>query len=338
MKSRPIAVELFAGVGGMSLGFFNAGFDVVGAVENDPIHCETYRANHSKTKVMCSDIHYLMGNDIRAASGIGDKPIDLVFGGPPCQGFSMGGKRSLTDPRNRLLFEFMRIVCDLSPRYFVLENVKGLMTKKFQPLLQQLIQGFQYNGYTVQLPLKILNTSNYGVPQNRERVFIMGCKSGESLPNYPQCRNAPPTVWGVLQDLPEVNRHPELFHQDWINHRGRSLTGCQRTVHSPEVINRFAITIPGNIEPVSRFLRLDPNGLSNTLRAGTGQSRGGHTAPRPIHPFTPRCITVREAARLHSYPDSFQFAPTKWYGFRQIGNSVPPLLAQAIAREIIKVC
>jgi DNA (cytosine-5)-methyltransferase 1 len=110
-----------------------------------------------------------------------------------------------------------------------------------------------------------------------------------------------------------------------------------RTKHSPESIERFASTPHGKNEPISRFYKLDPDGLCNTLRAGTASNKGAFTSPRPIHPFVPRCITVREAARLHSFPDWFRFHPTKWHGFRQIGNSVPPLLAQAVAEEIIKV-
>jgi DNA (cytosine-5)-methyltransferase 1 len=103
-----------------------------------------------------------------------------------------------------------------------------------------------------------------------------------------------------------------------------------------ESIKRFQDTLPGKTEPISRFLKLDPEGVCNTLRAGTASNRGAFTSPRPIHPFTPRCITVREAARLHSYPDWFRFHATKWHGFRQVGNSVPPFLAKAVASEIIK--
>jgi DNA (cytosine-5)-methyltransferase 1 len=114
------------------------------------------------------------------------------------------------------------------------------------------------------------------------------------------------------------------------------LSSSLRTIHTELSVRRFNDTAPGNVEPVSRFLKLDPNGISNTLRAGTASDRGAFTSPRPIHPFSPRCITVREAARLHSYPDWFRFHVTKWHGFRQIGNSVPPLLAQAVASRIIE--
>jgi DNA (cytosine-5)-methyltransferase 1 len=116
----------------------------------------------------------------------------------------------------------------------------------------------------------------------------------------------------------------------------RILTSSLRTDHSSLSRERFAETEHGKTEPISRFHKLDPNGVCNTIRAGTGSDRGAFTSPRPIHPFKPRCITVREAARLHSYPDWFRFHATKWHGFRQLGNSVPPLLSQAIAEEIMK--
>ncbi|MFN9406829.1 MAG: DNA cytosine methyltransferase, partial [Dolichospermum sp.] len=162
-----------------------------------------------------------------------------------------------------------------------------------------------------------------------------------------------------------IENYPELYQQDWIitefsnpsnyakklrnleivknnysyqrQYDHNLLTSSLRSKHSPESMERFASTPHGKIESISRFHKLDPHGLCNTLRAGTPSNKGAFTSPRPIHPFIPRCITVREAARLHSYPDWFRFHPTKWHGFRQIGNSVPPLLAQAVAEEIIQV-
>ena len=118
--------------------------------------------------------------------------------------------------------------------------------------------------------------------------------------------------------------------------RAVTIASSMRTVHSALSRRRFEETPQGEVESVSRFLKLDPNGVCNTLRAGTASDRGAFTSPRPIHPFSPRCITVREAARLHSYPDWFRFHVTKWHGFRQVGNSVPPLLGEAVASKIIE--
>jgi DNA (cytosine-5)-methyltransferase 1 len=262
-----------------------------------------------------------------------------------------------------------------------MENVKGMTVGKHKEFIAEIIDTFENNGYKVNHNYQVLNAANYGVPQNRERLFLLGCRRDLELPNYPDKITHPaklntnskkavklpatPTVWEALQDLPTIENYPELLQQDWVlaefgkpskygmkmrnlcianNNYSYSrkfdhhiLTSSLRTKHSPASEERFASTPHGKNEPISRFYKLDPDGLCNTLRAGTASNKGAFTSPRPIHPFTPRCITVREAARLHSFPDWFRFHPTKWHGFRQIGNSVPPLLAQAVAAEIIKV-
>ena len=133
-------------------------------------------------------------------------------------------------------------------------------------------------------------------------------------------------------------RHPALVKENYAygrEYNPKLLTCSRRTKHTPQTIARFTTTVPGKSDRISHFHRLALDGQCITLRAGTASNRGAFTSPRPIHPITPRCITVREAARLHSYPDWFMFHATKWHGFRQIGNSVPPLLAQAIAQEIL---
>lgn len=373
---RPISIDLFAGAGGMSLGFEQAGFDVKIAVEIDPIHCATHEFNFPHTNVICKSITDLDVGQIRQI--LNNQEIDLIFGGPPCQGFSLMGKRVLDDPRNSLVWHFLRIIQELKPKYFVMENVPGLATGTFGQLLLEVIEKFESFGYQVVKNYQILNAANYGVPQNRQRLFLLGGRQNLILPNYPFLITEPvkdhisalfppsPTVGDALQDLPTVEEYPELEKRDWVRakfgkpseHYGQYLRGkivafndysyprkyeeeiltsSLRTKHSAESMMRFAETPPGKIEPISRFYKLDPQGLCNTLRAGTASNRGAFTSPRPIHPFIPRCITVREAARLHSYPDWFRFHVTKWHGFRQIGNSVPPLLAKAIASEIIKV-
>ncbi len=376
-QTRPIAVDLFAGAGGMTLGFEQAGFDVLAAVEIDPIHCATHKYNFPQWKVLCTSLVEATGEEIRNQSKIGSREIDVVCGGPPCQGFSLMGKRALDDPRNSLVFHFIRIVTELQPKYFVMENVRGLTIGPHKQLLEEVIDKFHHCGYQVLTPYQVLNSAYYGVPQNRERLFLIGCRQEFSLPDYPHPTTNPPgcklplsnlpstpTVREAIQDLPVVEKYPELCDRDWISYAyqptsdygtqmqgvsapphnyayprhwdSRILTGNHRTHHSELSIARFAAALPGKSEPISRFHKLDPNGLCNTLRAGTPSNRGAYTSPRPIHPFQPRCITVREAARLHSYPDWFRFHITKWHGFRQIGNSVPPLLAEAVAAEIIR--
>jgi DNA (cytosine-5)-methyltransferase 1 len=368
-KTRPIAVDLFAGAGGMTLGFEQAGFDILASVEIDPIHCAIHKFNFPFWTVICKSVEETTGKEIRNSSQIANQEIDVVFGGPPCQGFSLMGKRSFDDPRNSLVFHFIRLVVELQPKFFVLENVKGMTVGKHQEFIAEIINQFTESGYQVDANYQVLNAANYGVPQNRERLFLLGSRQNIELPKYPEKMIFPnlksPTVWDALQDLPVIENYPELYQQDWIltefskpsnyakklrnlataknNYAYKRqydltlLTSSLRSKHSPESMERFASTPHGKIESISRFHKLDPHGLCNTLRAGTPSNKGAFTSPRPIHPFIPRCITVREAARLHSYPDWFRFHPTKWHGFRQIGNSVPPLLAQAVAEEIIRV-
>jgi DNA (cytosine-5)-methyltransferase 1 len=368
MKFRPLVVDLFAGAGGLSLGFGQAGFDIRAAVEYDPIHCATHEFNFPDCATICRSVTDIDGDFIRSESGIGKAEIGAVIGGAPCQGFSLIGYRALDDPRNELVLHFVRLVGELQPRYFVFENVKGLTIGHHQRFLHDLIDEFERLGYSVIKPYRVLNALWFGVPQDRERLFIIGARRGLRLPSYPEPTHQPdrltrdihklplsPTVWDAIGDLPEVEKYEELLVQDYVEAKFGSpseyakalrvfsngkrnghemLTSSLRTVHTLESQKRFRETPHGRVEKVSRFLKLDPDGYCNTLRAGTASDRGAFTSPRPIHPYIPRCITVREAARLHSYPDWFRFHVTKWHGFRQIGNSVPPLLARAVAVQL----
>ncbi len=388
-KKRPIAVDLFAGAGGMTLGFEQAGFDVLASVEIDPIHCATHEFNFPRCSILCKDVALLTGTEIRKNSKIGKREIDVVISGSPCQGFSMMGKRDVDDPRNSLIFHFQRLVLELKPKFFVMENVPGIKAGKHQELLNFLISSFIEAGYQVEENYQVLNAAHYGVPQSRKRLFLIGCKANCILPKYPlpttflPKMNAKvhipkrkikpkinpdlpvvPTVLNAIGDLPEIEKYSELLDRDWVmaeygkcssyanimrginnldddysydrKYDRQILSSSLRTKHSPECIERFTAAKHGERDPISRFYKLHPDGVCNTLRAGTDRARGAYTSPRPIHPIAPRCITVREAARLHSYPDWFRFHSTKWHGFRQVGNSVPPLLAKAVASEIMR--
>lgn len=364
--TRPIGIDLFAGAGGLSLGFEQAGFDVAAAVEIDPIHCAVHEFNFPRCATICADASKIGGSDIRKAAKLSDACVDVVFGGAPCQGFSLIGKRVLDDPRNRLLLEFVRLTVELDARYFVFENVKGLTIGQHKRLLQELIDAFNSSGYDVLSPYRVLNAAEFGVPQDRRRLFLIGGKRGLPLPQYPSgVAGTSVTVWEAIGDLPDVDQYPELLESDSISQvkfgkasryarvlRGltrdvqdfsyprewdpKRLTSSMRTEHTQLSQRRFQATESGTVETISRFLKLDPDGICNTLRAGTGSDRGAFTSPRPIHPYAPRCITVREAARIHSYPDWFRLHTTKWHGFRQIGNSVPPFLGRAVASELLR--
>lgn len=362
-NKRPIGIDLFAGAGGLSLGFEQAGFDVAAAIEIDPIHCAVHEYNFPDSAVICASVVDLTGAEIRKRAGLGDEDIDCVFGGAPCQGFSMIGKRVLDDPRNQLVFHYVRIVKELQPKYCVFENVKGLTLGKHKQFLSELIEALGDAGYDVLLPYQVLNAADFGVPQDRRRLFLIGTRKGQAMPEYPTPTGRV-TVKEAIDDLPNADDFSALIHSDSVPVKFKSksvyanqlrgfvadikdfsyprdfdphvLSASLRTEHTDLSRQRFIATEHGKAEPVSRFHKLHPEGVCNTLRAGTDSARGAFTSPRPIHPYHPRVITVREAARLHSYPDWFRFHVTKWHGFRQIGNSVPPLLGRAVAGQIVR--
>lgn len=404
LGKRPVAVDLFAGAGGLTLGFEQAGFDVLTSVEYDAVHAAVHQFNFPRTETICADVTRLTSERLMDAAKRGWAKhgrrgrlpeIDAVFGGPPCQGFSSIGKRLVDDHRNQLVFHFLRLIDGVRPKHFVMENVPGMLVGGHSGILQGLIREFLAIGYKVALPVQVLNAADYGVPQDRRRLFLLGARADQSLPQYPAAKfqrpqkssrtaisepelpfSKPaglpkgPTVWDAIGNLPDLDAFDELWETDEVRltsarlqrmdrdaspyatllRRPESddddlshprswdpavLTSSARTQHTALSIARFLATEPGETEAVSRFYRLDPDGLCNTLRAGTGSERGAYTSPRPIHPRLPRVISVREAARLHSFPDWFRLHRTKWHGFRQVGNSVPPTLARAVARELI---
>lgn len=361
----------------MSLGFEQAGFEVAAAVEIDPVHCAVHKYNFPKTAIIPHSVEGLTGDFIRKVAGIGNATVDCVFGGAPCQGFSLIGHRVLDDPRNKLVLDFVRIVTELKARTFVFENVKGLTVGRHKTFLKELVAAFDAAGYDVRVPWKVLNAGNFGTPQFRERLILLGCRKGEDLPDYPvELTNLSgkakkidgladgPTCIDALGDLPDADRFGTLLASDsvktsnygepsdyaaelrcmtndaWHNGYVRDwnparLTSSARTEHTEISRRRFSETEPGTVEPISRFFKLPMQGVSNTLRAGTDGARGAFTSPRPIHYKYDRCITVREMARLHGFPDWFRFNVTKWHGARQIGNAVPPPLARAIATQVM---
>ena len=361
--TRPAVLDVFAGVGGLALGFEQAGFDIAAALEIDPVHAATHAFNFPRCRTLCADATQIRGTDIRSHL---HAPVDVVVGGAPCQGFSMIGKRALDDPRNQLVKHFLRLVVELEPAVFVLENVRGLTLGKHRQLLDELAAEFQEAGYAVTLPWQVLNARDYGVPQDRQRLFLLGARSA-TAPRYPlpgpSCPS--PTCGDALDDLPDAEGFDALTHSDavpvspasagrlsayaremrclsndawhygyvreWDTHL---MTASLRTAHTDISRRRFRDARPGTVEPISRFYKLAANGVSNTLRAGTDSARGAFTSPRPIHYAHDRCITVREMARLHGFPDWFRFHITKWHGARQIGNSVPPPLARAVAESV----
>ena len=377
LSPRPVGIDLFAGAGGLSLGFEQAGFDIAAAVEIDPVHCAVHDYNFPNSTAIPKSVEGLTAKYIREMAGIGSAEVDCVFGGAPCQGFSMIGHRVLDDPRNKLVLDFVRIVAELGAKSFVFENVKGLTVGKHKKFLAELVAAFEVVGYEVLQPWQVLNAGHFGTPQSRERLILYGVRKGESLPKYPEPTTSVagkqktlailptgPTCHDALSDLPDADRYKSLIESDstkvkslgvpslyasemrcltndaWHYGYPRAwdpglLTSSMRTEHTDISRRRFTETVPGTVEPISRFFRLPDDGVSNTLRAGTDGARGAFTSPRPIHYKYSRCVTVREMARLHGFPDWFRFHVTKWHGARQIGNAVPPPLARAVAEQLL---
>jgi len=371
-SESPVAhtvLDLFSGVGGMTLGFVQAGFRVVAGVDVDPVHVAASARNLPHCKHLTADLSDCSPRALLGLLDIAPGSIDVVIGGPPCQGFSTMGRRDPSDPRNSLIIAFARLVIASRPRYFVMENVSGLLEPPFVHLRQRFSALCDDAGYLIVEPVQILDASKYGVPQRRRRAFVLGYQRGHVAPAYPEpCdegtgSRAAPRVSDAIGDLPHgatgvrhldgdmytgVLGRPSVYaaalrsdpgaceRRHGASVRVGGLSGCRRSQHSREVEERFAATRPGTREPVSRYPRLAWDGFSPTLRAGTAQSHGSHTAARPIHPLDPRCISVREAARLQSFPDWFGFDKTVWHAFRQIGSAVPPILAASVASEIAR--
>jgi DNA (cytosine-5)-methyltransferase 1 len=364
-SGRPVAIDLFCGAGGMSLGFEQAGFDVVLGVDLDGHHVAAHARNFPHSVALCRSVADLDAAGVWEALG-GKIDVDLVFGGPPCQGFSHMGLRDAKDPRNTLVDHFCRLVAEIRPRAFVMENVPGMLCGETRPLLDRALESFGRAGYRVSKP-RVLDAQDFGVPQKRKRLFVLGVRSDvERNAPYPDgaCPGqAPrPTVWEAIADLPSVDDREALFDGDTTGYdrapdndyarvargwqadpsdyswprewQSDRCSGCLRVRHTAQAIAVYDSTPPGYVVPGHKLPRLDPKGICPTLRAGSDSTHGSHTAPRPIHPFQPRCITAREAARLHGFPDWFSFYPLKWHAYRQIGNAVCPPVARAVGREI----
>jgi DNA (cytosine-5)-methyltransferase 1 len=360
----------------MSLGFEEAGFNVAAAFELDELHVAYHAKNFPKCTTVKADISQITGADVRKLGKLGDRQIDVLFGGSPCQGFSLIGRRDWEDPRSELLLDFARLIVQLQPSYFVVENVEGLLIGDAKSFYDRFVALVSAAGYLVCDPW-LLTATDFGVPQRRTRVFIVGFKRRLAKPTMPVGRyfdstngheengsalKPCPTVWDAIGDLSLVGQSVALLKTDGFKRAVRApsryakilrgeerdpenksqrrpdfpkiLTGCLLTAHKDTTIDRFSVTQPGTYETVTRFYRLSKDGYSNTLRAGTDNTRGSYMAARPIHPEESRVIVAREAARLHSFPDWFIFHPTRWHAFRQIGNSVPPRLARSVASSI----
>ena len=341
-------VDLFAGVGGLSLGAQQAGFQVVAAFDNDPVLTSSFSANFPSTCVIHRDLSTVCGDDVCAVNG--GRP-DGIVGGPPCQGFSAIGKRIPTDPRRDLLRDFFRIVRDVGPGFFVMENVKGLGYSDARGVLEDSLR-LVGGSYSVFGPTT-LNAAEFGAATNRSRLFVIGihkeCGDPLTVDDFEVLRRPAATVKQAISDMVDAVRCEDRDGFDYwkIVRKGRCseyakglrsgdrlFSGHLGTSHSKRVADRFRQVRQGEVDSVGRHPRLKWSGQCPTLRAGTGPDRGSYQSVRPIHPELDRVITVREAARLQGFPDGFRFHPTIWHSFRMIGNSVCPMMAEAIFRVV----
>ena len=346
---KPKVIDLFAGVGGLSLGFEKAGFDVVIANEYDSPIATAYQYNHKNTKMIVGDITSI---DLNETFGKYVGKIDVIIGGPPCQGFSQKGQRkTINDERNFLFKYYVKVVDLVKPTYFVMENVPNLLTAEKGYFRKELIELFDTIGY--KLNMGVLNASDYGVPQNRRRAVIIG-KYRNVAPELPKALHKTVTIWDAISDLAFLNSgegteeqeykfSPESDYEKMLRGKCNVLHNHVATRHSAVALKRLAMIPPNagkEVLPKDQLtksiysgtwtrMRKDEVSVTITTRFDTPSS-GKFT-----HPYLNRAITVREAARIQSFPDDFVFIGNKGSQMKQVGNAVPPLLAKAIAQTIM---
>jgi DNA (cytosine-5)-methyltransferase 1 len=325
VKEKPTVVSLFSGAGGLDKGLEMAGFRTVFATDLHEPHCETLRRNFPGAVVVCAKIADLTGDKILRALNRTKGEIDLVAGGPPCQSFSILGKRlSLQDPRGALVYDFVRIIQQVQPRAFLFENVRGITTVNGGRDWHELLSYFrEQTDYEIDSAL--LNAVDFGVPQFRERVFVVGFRDGLGGYSWPSETHVPADQELLIKAglKPYVTVEQALKRLDHLpNHLKR--------IHGPRVAGRYSRTPPGGRDRTDHTDRLELDKPAGTVLVGSSAGGG-----RPhIHPVEHRHITVREAARLQSFPDDFVFESTPTWQYRQVGNAVPPRLAQSIGERI----
>jgi DNA (cytosine-5)-methyltransferase 1 len=337
----------------MSLGAVRAGIDVILAVDADPHATATYAANHPSTSVIEADVRRLTKKRLHDA--LGDRDIDIVFGGPPCQGFSYSNlrTRSTSNTENWLFREFLRIVRILQPPWVVFENVRGLVNTASGVFFDQVTKGLTRAGYAVSHAVP--NAKDFGVPQDRARLFICGSRDGISLKLPTKSRRKTVTVHDALFDLPALNVGAST---DWLEYRRvqptpyarrlrNGVNGCGNhlvSFNSKRVVARYAhIPQGGNWEDIpSRLMRNYADrtrchtGIYHRLRSDEPSIViGNYRKNMLIHPTEDRGLSVREAARLQSFPDDYVFHGSIGFQQQQVGNAVPPFLACAIFQAVL---
>jgi len=352
ISKRVTAVDLFSGAGGMSLGAHWAGIKIISAVDSDPWAAATYKANFPKSKFLECDIRDVKGDALAQ-----NQEIDVVFGGPPCQGFSTSNQRTRnsSNQNNWLFLEFIRITSELAPKYVVFENVRGLKETESGKFFDEVLTAFSSLGYDVAYWL--LNASDYSVPQNRERIFIIATKTRLPIEPQPTTSGKKVTVKLAISDLPFLENGASVCERSYRHNRLNSYTRLMRsnsntcrnnlTSKSSELILQRYQHVPpgGNWEDIPSPLMHNykdrsrcHSGVYHRLRADRVSTVVGNFRKNMlIHPTEDRGLSVREAARLQSFPDSFVFQGSIGFQQQQVGNAVPPLLAKSVFESISAV-
>ena len=327
MNDKHTAIDLFCGAGGLSKGFEMAGFEILGGIDFDKSSIETFKGNHPDALAVCDDIKKIDAKQFMKS--IGKSSADIIIGGPPCQGFSMAGRRDSKDPRNSLFMEFLRFVNDLKPKWFVMENVLGILTSKTAEgkFVKDIIENeFKKLGYSVKY--EKLNSADYGVPQTRRRVIFIGTriKTGIEYPK-PTHSNKFRMDVGLRELKPWVSVKNVILPKSKVDesffHSKKMIEGFRRRKEINEIRGAgFGWQI------------LKPEMPSYTISARYWKD--GSDALVRYSENEVRMLTPLEAARIQSFPDDFVFCGSKKEQYRQIGNAVPPLLAKAVAETVKK--
>jgi DNA (cytosine-5)-methyltransferase 1 len=349
-KRRFVGVDLFAGAGGLSLGARLAGIDVRLAVENDPYAAATYARNHPSTRVIVDDVRNVKDIDLPKKDG-----ISILFGGPPCQGFSTSNQRTRNteNEQNWLFLEFLRIARIWEPDWVVFENVRGIIETEKGAFRDRVQKGLETLGYTCSPG--VLCAADFGVPQLRSRFFLIASRHGVKVEFPTRTARRRVTVRQAIGDLPKLENgaevdylaYPRKARSRYAQRMRNGQTGCHNhlvTNNAPHIIKRYKhIPQGGNWEDIPEKLMRN---YTDRSRCHTGIYRrlredrpsvvlGNYRKNMLIHPRKDRGLSVREAARLQSFPDSYEFQGSVGFQQQQVANAVPPLLSAAVFRALL---
>lgn len=342
-EKRYTVLDLFCGCGGLSLGFEQAGYDVLAGIDVWKDALVTYQANHKNSKAIQADLMTLQPEEV--SKTIGTTSVDVIIGGPPCQGFSIAGKRIIDDERNKLYKSFVRMVEYFKPKAFVMENVPNILTMGEGIIKESILRDFENLGYNVST--KVLLASNYGVPQNRRRAVFVGLLNGLEYQYPGPTTLTPVTAKDAISDLPEDTlaegasyvTAPQSEFQKQIRQGSTGVYNHEITIHT-EQTQRIIAMVPdgGNYKDL-------PEELQNTRKVHIAWTRLNSQRPsitidtghfHHFHYKYNRVPTVRESARFQSFPDTFVFIGNKTSKLKQVGNAVPPMMAKEIALQLQK--